>query len=291
MLVAVTGGRGRLGRYVVAELRTRHDVRVLDRAPPASPAAGYPVVDILDEARLAEAIRGREVVVHLAGIDRSLASAPGRVIDTNVRGTWNVFEAAEKAGVRRIVLCSSIAALGLDHSNPNLPPLFLPVNEEHPARPSEAYGISKYIGEQIAAAFARRAGLEVLILRPSYIAFPEMIAFLSGTRNQQTEREAEPVPYLRSYVGPEDTARAFALAVGHVYDGVAAFHISASDTFIDDPTLDHVRRTYGMLPPIRRPELYRENPRAGVFDIDRAQRALGWQPMTTWRELRVAHDP
>jgi UDP-glucose 4-epimerase len=287
MRIALTGGRGRLGRYVAAELRRRHDLRILDRAAPEPGEPGpYPPVDVLDLAALQAGFGGREVVVHLAGIDQSLASADAAVFETNVRGTWNAFEAAERAGVRRVVLCSSTSALGLDHTNPTLPPLYLPVDEAHPTRPSSTYGMSKLLGEEIAAAFARRGTLEVLILRPSYVAFPEMLAFMAGAQGTQAEREAEPVPLLRSYVGPEDAARAFALAVENTYAGIETFLIAAVDTFTDEPTLEHLRRTYRTLPPIRRPELYEQNPRASVLDTEKARRFLGWQSATSWPHLR-----
>jgi nucleoside-diphosphate-sugar epimerase len=288
--IALTGGRGRLGRYVAAELRLRHEVRMVDRAAPeASEPVPYASVDVLDDEALAKAFREQEVVVHLAGIDQSLASAPAAVFKTNVQGTWNAFEAAEQAGVRRLVLCSSTSALGLDHTNPSLPPIYLPVDEAHPTRPSSTYGMSKLLGEEIAAAFARRGTLEVLILRPSYVAFPEMLDFLSGTKGTQAEREAEPVPLLRSYVGPEDAARAFALAAERGYAGIETFLLAAADTFAAEPTLDHLRRTYGALPPIRRPELYESNPRASVLDTEKARRVLGWQSTTSWPDLRGTH--
>jgi nucleoside-diphosphate-sugar epimerase len=285
--IALTGGRGRLGRYVAAELRRRHEVRIVDRGmPDAAEPTPHPPVDVLDYDDLAAAFREQEVVVHLAGIDSSLASAPAAVFETNVQGTWNAFEAAERSGVRRVVSCSSTSALGLDHTNPTQPPLYLPVDEAHPARPSSTYGMSKLLGEEIAAAFARRGTLEVLILRPSYLAFPEMLAFLTGTKGTQAEREAEPVPLLRSYVAPEDAARAFAQAAEHEYAGIETFLIAAADTFTDEPTLDHLRRTYGTVPPVRRPELYERNPRASVLDNSRARRVLGWEPAKSWPELR-----
>lgn len=287
MRIALTGGRGRLGRYVAAELRRRHEVRTVDRSVPDVPEpTPHPPVDVLDLDGLAAAFRGCEVVVHLAGIDQSLASAPAAVFQTNVQGTWNAFEAAEQAGARRAVLCSSTSALGLDHTNLHLPPLYVPVDEAHPTRPSSTYGMSKLIGEEIAAAFARRGTLEVLILRPSYVAFPEMLSFMAGTMGTQAEREAEPVPLLRSYIAPEDAARAFARAAECDYPGIETMLISADDTFTDEPTLQHLRMTYGVVPSIRRPELYETNPRASVLDNTRARRVLGWEPTTTWLNLR-----
>lgn len=286
MRIALTGGRGRLGRYVAAELRLRHEVRIVDRsAPDAAEPAPYPPLDVLHLDGLAAAFRGCEVVVHLAGIDQSVASAPAAVFQTNVQGTWNAFEAAERSRVRRVVLCSSTSALGLDHTNPHLPPVYVPVDEAHPTRPTSTYGMSKRIGEEIAAAFARRGTMEVLILRPSYVAFPEMLAFMAGTKGRQAEREAEPVPLLRSYIAPEDAAHAFARAAECEYAGIETLLISAVDTFTDEPTLEHLRKTYGAVPPVRRPELYQKNPRASVLDNARARRLLGWEPTSTWPSL------
>ena len=80
MRIALTGGRGRLGRYVAAELRRRHDVRIVDRgSPDAAEPAPHPPVDVLDDEALVAAFQGHEIVVHLAGIDQSLASAPASV--------------------------------------------------------------------------------------------------------------------------------------------------------------------------------------------------------------------
>jgi UDP-glucose 4-epimerase len=281
MRVAVTGGRGRLGRYVVAALRGEHDVRVLDRAPP-SDGADWPAVDMLDRQAVAEALRGQDAVIHLAAIDSSLGAPDETTFDVNVCGTWNLFHAAERVGLRRVVLCSSSAATGIDADHP---PLYLPIDEDHPVRPRGTYGLTKVIGEEIAAAFARNGKLDVVVLRPPYVAFPETLRFLAGGAPEIAGRAIEKRPHLRSYIGPEDAARAFALALGCACAGYALFWLSAADTCTLEPTLDHLRGADGEAPPLRQPDLYRQNPRASAFDIERTARLLGWTPTTSWPEL------
>src|SRR5215469_13395460 len=168
MLVAVTGGSGRLGRYVVSAL-AEHTVRVLD----------IEQADLRDIDALRVGLSEAEVVVHLGGIDRSVATDDAMTMQVNAMGTWNLFEASRQVGVRRVVQCSSSSVLGLDHSNPTMPPCYLPIDEAHPLRPTDAYGLSKLCGERIAEGYSRR-GIEVIVIRPCFVAFPEMAAFMAG---------------------------------------------------------------------------------------------------------------
>ena len=191
MRIAVTGGFGRLGAYVLREL-AGHAVRVLDINAPAEPAADYREADLRDLDALRAGLHDMEIVVHLAGIDRSVATDDGATMQVNAMGTWNLFEACRQAGVRRVIHCSSSSVLGLDHSNPGMPPCYLPIDEAHPLRPSDAYGLSKLCGERIAEAYSRR-GLEVMIIRPCFVAFPDMVDFMAGRPGPAGRNE--PVPY------------------------------------------------------------------------------------------------
>jgi nucleoside-diphosphate-sugar epimerase len=91
---------------------------------------------------------------------------------------------------------------------------------------------------------------------------------------------------LRSYIAPEDAARAFARAAECTHAGIETMLIGADDTFTDEPTLEHLRKTYGAMPRVRRPELYERNSRASVLDNARARRVLGWEPTINWPSLR-----
>lgn len=132
-------------------------------------------VDVLELEALGRAMPGHDAVIHLAAIDSSVSAPLPVVFDANVRGTWNVLHAAEQAGVRRILVCSSVAATGIDYTNPQLPPLYLPIDADHPLRPTQAYGLSKHLDEVIAQSFGTRGRIEVICLRPSWIMFPEAV--------------------------------------------------------------------------------------------------------------------
>lgn len=115
MRIAVTGGTGRLGTYVVRELIDRggHEVTVLDRVgPPRVPGVRWVQVDLLDLGQVATGLRGSEAVVHLAAIAR-----PGGVPDhvlfgNNLTATYHVLEGAATVGIGRAVLAGSSAVLG-----------------------------------------------------------------------------------------------------------------------------------------------------------------------------------
>ena len=276
MQVAVTGGLGRLGQYVVRALAP-HTVRVLD----IGPAADCVVADLRDLAALRAALRGVEVVVHLGGIDRSVATDDAATMQVNAMGTWNLFEASLQVGVRRVIHCASSSVLGLDHSNPGLPPAYLPIDESHPLRPTDAYGLSKLCGERIAEAYSRR-GVEVIVIRPCFVAFPEMADFMAGRSGP--EGRNEPLPYLRTYVGPEDCARGFAAAATVAYGGFETFFLAAADAFATEPTVARLEALYGTRIPLRDAALYQRLPCASPISHAAARDRLGWTPTTRWTQ-------
>jgi UDP-glucose 4-epimerase len=277
--IAITGGSGRLGRHVVQALAS-HRPRVIDLTPPADPSVAFHPADLRDLGALTAALQRIEVVVHLGGIDRSMATDDAATMQVNALGTWNLFEASRLAGIRRVVHCSSSSVTGIDPSNPTMPPHYLPLDEAHEARPTDAYGLSKLCGERIAEAYARR-GLQVLVLRPCFVAFPDLMDFMAG-RVGPVER-AEPMPYLRAYVGPEDCAQAFAAAATLPdYTGYETFFLAADDAFSQQPTVARLEALYGAPIPVREPARYTNVPQASPVSNARARARLGWQSTTRW---------
>jgi UDP-glucose 4-epimerase len=304
--VVVTGGSGKLGGYVVRELRTVCQVTVLDLEPPEDRSVSFETVDILDLAGLSAALRGHDAVIHLGAINQPVPKPMEVFFRTNVVGTWNVLMAAEGAGLRRCVVCSSDAPLGGETlwSEPALH--YLPADEDHPLHTTTTYALTKEIAETLGLHFARRASMTVSCLRPALIAFPDMyetivVAVENETRIDETRGQYDyrrdtpghqPVGSTRGYVRPDDAARAFRLALEtnncRAFD---CFFVAAADTFEPMPTLDYVRRRYGALPEIRKPLLYESNPRAGLLDISRAMERLEWMPTGNWPSLLRSADP
>ena len=275
MRIAVTGGLGRLGHYVV-KASAQHTVRVFDIAPGADCQA-----DVRDLDAVRGGLRDIDVVVHLGAIDRSFATDDAATMQVNAMGTWNVFEAARQMGVRRVVQCSSSSVLGLDQSNPTMPPAYLPIDEAHPLRATDAYGLSKVCGERIAEAFSRR-GMEVIVIRPCLVAFPEMLDFMAG--RSAPEGRLESKPYLCTYVGPEDCARGFVAAAEVDYAGFEVFFLAAGDAFATEPTVQRLEALYGRPIPLHDAALYEHSPCASPISYAAANRRLGWMP-TTHRTL------
>ncbi len=296
--ILLTGGSGRLGRYVLAALvQRRHLVQTFDKAP-APGSDSHIRADLLDRASVRSAMTGMEVVVHLAALDSSVAAPEQMFFEVNVQGTWNVLEAAEQAGVQRVVLCSSVAVLGLADDRP---PDCLPVDETHACRPYHVYGLSKQVAETTAECFARRGSLQVVCLRPAFIAFDDLLSGvvqalgeLDGVRWPVREPgdgtlSEEPLTATRSYVWPEDCARCFVAAVeAKISAAYRVYLVTAPWSMSPAPTAE---RAVAMGMPentVRKLQHYADHPTASMFSARRAERELGWCARTHFEDLLKA---
>ncbi len=162
----VTGGAGFIGSHVAGALAARGDrVRVLDDLATGKrenldgvlPGVELRRGDVRDPSVVRAALRGVDIVVHLAGL-RSVPRScdhPDQVREVNVAGTRNVLACARQGGVRRVVAASSVLVYG-DGEHPQ--------REEQPLRPASAYGQGKVEAERECARLAAE-GLEVVVLR------------------------------------------------------------------------------------------------------------------------------
>jgi nucleoside-diphosphate-sugar epimerase len=290
--VLITGAAGLLGRAVVRELAGRCGLVGLDLWAGKAPITWH-AGDVTDAAAVHRAMAGCDAVLHLAAMP-NIWSGPGeRIMRVNVMGTWQVLAAAEAAGVRRVVLCSSDSVVGFTvREGRMLPPLHLPIDLGHPLRPTEPYGLSKLLGEETGRSFANR-GLEVVVLRPVFVAYPEMAGeIVARARDPQGYRgPAAGGPAAAGggpcwhHVDPRDAARAFRLALELAEVRFATFFVSAAVTLAPEPTLERLARALGHLPEVRRPEIWRENPHAPLYDLGPTRDVLGLAPEHDARHL------
>ena len=169
MRVLVTGSAGRIGRHLAGVLdRQGYGLRGFDTRADTQ-AAGGPiddrhVGDLRNLPAVRSAMRGVETVVHLGAIpsDRGDGAA---VMQTNVMGSWNVLQAAQENGVRRVVFFSSINAQGSVLTGH--PPAVLPIDDDYPHHPATPYQLSKHLGEEMCRSFSERHGMITLCWRPT----------------------------------------------------------------------------------------------------------------------------
>jgi nucleoside-diphosphate-sugar epimerase len=175
MNILVTGGSGRIGRYVVAELAAAgHKVTNADLAPlPALPGS-FLRIDLTDPGDVYQALAysKSEAVVHLGAWANAGIVPDTRTYGDNVRGAYNVFQACADLGIRRIVYASSAQVYGFAHAAP----LYVPVDEEHPRRPHNSYALAKVAAEDAAAYFVKHFGLNILSFRFNGVRMPSEIA-------------------------------------------------------------------------------------------------------------------
>ena len=159
MRILITGAAGLIGTMLRPRLaRDGRMLRLLDTARLVAGAAEEAVVaSVTDLDELVAACSGVDAVVHLAAI--SGEAAWEQISAVNITGTHNVFEAARRQGVPRVVFASSNHAVGFQHwSDATAPDYLFP-------RPDTYYGVSKAAGESLGSLYHDRYGLDVVCLR------------------------------------------------------------------------------------------------------------------------------
>lgn len=155
----ITGASGRLGTRLRTSLRdlSQH-LRVTDVRESTHMAGDEEqvVADLGDMNAVLPLLQGVDVVIHLGAV---MPQAPwGAVLNANIVGSYNVFEAARQAGVKRIVYASSHHVVGMYETTQAL-------DADSPPRPDTLYGLSKAFGENLARMYYDKHGIEVACLR------------------------------------------------------------------------------------------------------------------------------
>lgn len=290
MRVAVTGGSGRLGRSVVRSLGDEgHEVISLDvMASPEAPATETLPADVSDLAETYEAIaRYRpDAIVHLAAIAVPFSRPESRIYRTNTQLAFNVCQVAADLGVRTVVLASSPTVIG--YGNPlGWSPHYLPLDEDHPAQPWNAYALSKLAVEDIMRTFSRQQGdrMRFAAIRPCYVISPEEWTGLptqqGETVRERLDRPEQAAVSLFNYIDARDAADLVELLLRRADDipNGQVFFAGAADALAREP----LRELLPRFSPETRPYSGGLTGSAPAFTSAKAERLLGWKPRRSWR--------
>jgi len=298
--VCVTGASGQAGRAVVQELREHgYDVVATDITVTKEDLyEGMLRADLTDYGQAIEALQGPEAswwpvaaggragpaveemlrgvdaVVHLANIPAPQIATPAVTFTANMTMNFNVFMAAARLGLSRVVWASSETTLGLPFE---VPPRYAPVDEDHYPVPTTTYALSKVASETIAGHIAQWSGIPFIALRFSNIMAPADYQDFPSYWPDPAARKWN----LWGYVDERDVAAACRLALRAPADAVAgspSFIIAAADTVMNRPSAELLAEVF---PGVR---LRSEVSEFGtLLAIDRARQVLGYEPRHTWR--------
>jgi UDP-glucose 4-epimerase len=307
MKLLVTGGAGYLGSIVADHLlEAGHEVVVLDslqrghrEAVPEQ--AGFIQADLLDEAATREAVAGGfDAVMHFAALALVAESVehPERYYRGNVLGTLNLLDAMRDAGVRNLVFSSTCAVYG--------EPDAVPMTEDVPTNPVNAYGASKLAVDRMIADECRAHGLAAASLRyfnvagahgrlgedhdPETHLIPLVLRAAAGTaphvRIFGTDYPTEDGTAIRDYIHVDDLSVAHLLAMDNNAPGEHhVYNLGTGHGYSVRQVIEAARRVTGREIPAVEEARRPGDPPALVAAADRAHAELGWEARKGLEEM------
>jgi len=283
MRIAVTGGMGRLGRPVVEDLLARgHEPISIDIVPPERDIWHLPypmrVADLTDLGQTYGALQGAEAVVHCAAVPFAGRFPAETVFRTNLMSHFNVLQASAGLGIRAVVSASSIQTIIRLRTPRPAPPLYFPLDEEHPCCPDTEYGLTKEAGEAANRTFSRQYGLRTASIRLPLIWPADQIRQFPNIENEEQQARI-----FWTFVDPRDAALCIRLALETETYESEVFLVSAPDTSSLTPTREALDRFY--------PGVECREPLEGFaspISCAKAQRMLGFEAQHRCQEHSVA---
>lgn len=273
MKILVTGNQGMIGAVIEKRLV----------------GAGHAVVgfdlkagnDIRNLAAVIKAGEGCEAVVHLAAIPgRTDGSNAEDVIRTNLLGTFDVLESARINAFRKVLFMSSVNAIGIfmGESAPD----YFPIDDEHPCRPTTAYGISKKLGEEMCSAFWQTTHIPTICLRPPGVWNEQSYFNVIERRRKSPKYEWYPFWEYGAFVDVRDLADLVSHCLGSDFAGYGCYLVSSDDITTSGKT--SLELAFKLYPRVKwkRPDGYAQYPFRTLVDCRNARDTFGWAPQFSW---------
>ena len=283
MRIAVTGAAGRIGRATLAKLKEAgHEAWALDRAlAPEGSARRSLFCDLSDPGSVYGVLGAMKAegpidgVIHLGAYPNLSHHPAEHVFVNNTAACANVAAACGALGITRVAYASSVTVYSMNAQVKRREITRLPLDESLPARPDNAYALSKWVGEQLFELAGKEWGLQTASLRPTLVI---------GADEWKTPRgqPREHAGGLWSHVDARDVALAARLAIEKL-DALGAgnhpFNVNAAITHSRQPVAEMLQRTLPELAGVPS-TLKGMEP---VISIEKARRLLGYEPRYSWQ--------
>ena len=189
VFTGASGGIGTMTRPLLAKLYP--GLVLSDRVKPKDlqPGETFVAADLTKPEEVAAAVKGAHSIIHLGG--HSVEGTWDQILQANIIGCYNVFEAARQAGVKRVIFASSNHAVGFY-------PRKRKIRTDVTVRPDSRYGVSKAFGEALGALYADKHGIAVTCLRIGNV----------GPKPLDVRR-------LSIWISPEDIVQLFRIGLEH----------------------------------------------------------------------------
>jgi nucleoside-diphosphate-sugar epimerase len=284
MRILLTGASGGAGRFVLKELvRGGHQVVCVDRRPLDRSLVNENVTvcysDIADPLAMMTDSEGCDAICHLAAYPTPHHITTSELLRVNVIGTQNVLDAAMAHGIQKVVMASSIGALGFSFPPEPIVADYLPIDINHPRRPADAYGLSKLMNEESAAAATRQSGITTIVLRPPMILDFWTVRTRPWMANMPKHRVEHRSGDYWGYIDQRDFAIANRLALESSLTGHHVMFTVTDDVIADATPRELIERHYPELMP------YADRVGNSFYDTSLARELIGFEAKYKWRAI------
>ncbi|WGW05680.1 NAD-dependent epimerase/dehydratase family protein [Tropicibacter oceani] len=293
MRIAFTGGSGKAGRHILPMLvENGHQVLNLDLQPLEAPGVDNLIVDLTDAGQVFSALSGYsnfgelepgtgvptfDAVVHFAALARILIQPDTETFRVNTLSTYNVMEAAVKLGIPKVVFASSETTYGVCFADGMRRPAYIPVDEEHPTVPEDAYAMSKVCNEVTGRSFQARSGIDIYGLRINNVIEPSEYeaAFPAYLEDASLRRRN-----IFGYIDVRDLGQMVERCLQVDGLGYEVFNVSNDDLSVGLSN-DEVRARFYEGVPVKREMAGNDT----MYCNRKAKRMLGFAPRYSWRDV------
>lgn len=276
--IIVTGGSGKAGYWIVKHLLGEgYEVVNIDSRLPKSEQCRTIVADLTQLGQVVTAFspfgtadrRPYDGVIHMAAIPRAHMAPNDEIFRVNTLSTYNVLEACALLRINKAVIASSESSYGFCFASELLEPKYLPIDETHPQRPEDTYGLSKVINEVTADCFHRRTGMQIISLRLGNILCPEDHEGVRAGAKHPEDR----LRIFWSYIDARDVAIVCRLGIEKDGLGCQPVIVSADDTSSDRPSAELIKQFLPGVKKFKTPITGRQ----GLVANQRVKALLGWK--------------